>query len=377
MRRRSRRSSRCDLLSDSDVAALLQFTSLRELSRKDVDQLHATQTSRAHVSEATLDVTSLSSVDDVYRVFGLHCGDRTHRRDQVKMWELVRNAMTAEIETLTKSGVAENYDKAKRLHEALEKIRAGFHGLQTKAVLQSQADEQANFDKATSKLRAELAERETRRVQAQEAFEKNQKHDLKHQQDIERENVAHERAIARPSKRRHTKRVLELLRAEHGLASLARFDEAKNVRRMIDKLEIPAQRRHKLFEDARRARSETQLNDAQDYQRKRLNERLGEVRWTELRRAQRHAARQKQRIHNLHHDMSLAHARDRQRNPELAPTPSALLQKRQHNHDTSAERIGTRLLDVVLGKQDKQAVYVAPLCAQHDFERPLSGTVIY
>ena len=58
--------------------------------------------------------------------------------------------------------------------------------------------------------------------------------------------------IAVPGKCRFSKRVLELRRAESGLSRLHRFDEAKNVRRMIDKIEGPERRAHaKALEEVR------------------------------------------------------------------------------------------------------------------------------
>ena len=183
--------------------------------------------------------------------------------------------------------------------------------------------------------------------------------------------------IAVPSKCRYSKRVLELRRAESGLSRLHRFDEAKNVRRMIDKIEGPEKRAHaKAIEEATRKTLDKMRAD-QESQSKRLNERLGETKWATTRRGESEAKRERQRVKNLDVDMEQANALDRHRKPELVVHPSALLQKRAHHDVTSSTLNGKRLLDSVLGKKKDEAVYVAPLCADHVFERPLSGTTGY
>ena len=183
--------------------------------------------------------------------------------------------------------------------------------------------------------------------------------------------------IAVPAKCRYSKRVLELRRAESGLSRLHRFDEAKNVRRMIDKIEGPEKRNHaKAIEEATRKTLDKMRAD-QESQSKRLNERLGETKWAATRRGESEAKRERQRVKNLDVDMEQANALDRHRKPELVVHPSALLQKRAHHDVTSSTLNGKRLLDSVLGKKKDEAVYVAPLCADHVFERPLSGTTSY
>lgn len=293
------------------------------------------------------------------------------------MWTQIREAMTAEIDELTRSGKVENYDRAKNLHQALKNIRKGFEVLQMEELRRKQNEELNTFEKACKKLQAGLAENEARRLTEQESFEQKRKEDLLDQQAIERENMAHRRAITRPPKQRLSKRILELQKAETGLTKLDRFDEAKNVRRMIDTLVIPESRKARIQAQQRLEQERQHLKTAQEEQSKRLHKRLETAKWRALRRSEREVKRQQQRVKNLRTDMSHANTIDTSKKPEIVFRPSALLQKRAHHAITSSSHNGTRLLDNVLGKSAKEVIYVAPLCANHQFEHALPDTRPY
>ena len=146
---------------------------------------------------------------------------------------------------------------------------------------------------------------------------------------------------------------------------------------MLDKIEGPEIKAHERLQQMRTDALHEKLKNDQLSQGKRMHERLGELKWASQRRAQRFADKERQRVKNLDVDMSQANALDRYRKPELVIHPSALLQKRPGHEATSSTRNGRKLLDSILGKKKDEAVYVSPLCSDHVFERPLSGTHHY
>ena len=375
----SRRASRelAKLAEEETLGQTVFHENFAELDAEMYRTLNEKQTSNINFDQASSDIESLKTVRDAYMLFGLNPDDRTHRREQVKMWKHIEAAMLDEIATLTGSGRLECYDRAKALNNALENIKQGFKGLQTEELDRTQEAQRVAFEKARHKLGKAVAASEDVRKAEQEKLCARLGDDLAALQAIERENLSHEMAIQVPSKCRFSKRVLELRRAESGLSRLHRFDEAKNVRRMIDRIEGPEKRAHAkaLSEAAQKTRDK--LRTAQESQSKRLHERLGETRWAATRRADRDAKRERQRVKNLDLDMTQANALDRHRKPELVVHPSALLQKRAHHDLTSSTLNGKKLLDSVLGKKKDEAVYVAPLCGDHVFERPKSGTNSY
>lgn len=397
----SRRRSNCkssgrDTYNDVDIESLIQPDDFCELAMDAFQCLHEKESTSVSFAHSCIDTGSVRTVQDVsddrqqtlralngrnilqvFSLFGFKKDDRTHRRDQVKMWTQIREAMNAEIDELTRSGKVENYDRAKNLYQALNSIRKGFEALQMEELQRQQNEELNTFEKACKKLQASLTENEVTRLSKQERFEQKRKEDLLYQQAIERENLAHRRTITRPPKERLSKRILELQKAEIGLTKLDRFDEAKNVRRMIDTLVIPETRKARMQTQKRLEQEHQQLETAQEEQSKRLHKRLETAKWRAFRRSEREVVRQQQRIKNLRTDMSHANVLDTCRKPEIVFRPSALLQKRAHHALTSSSHNGTRLLDNVLGKSAKEAIYVAPLCANHQFEHALPDTRPY
>ena len=378
-RKSSRRASRDGMgaLDDEELGSTVFHDEFVELDATLYRTLNEKQTSNVNYDQSSSGIESLKTVRDAYMLFGLNPDDRTHRREQVKMWKHIEGAMLAEIGELTSSGRLECYDRAKALNAALENIQAEFKGLQTSELGRNQDGQRAAFEKARHKLAKRVAAEENRRVRESERMSEKLQQDLAKLQAIERENLEHEMLIAVPGKCRFSKRVLELRRAESGLSRLHRFDEAKNVRRMIDKIEGPEKRAHAKNLVAAEHKVHDALRADQESQVKRLHERLGETKWAATRRAEREAKRERQRVKNLNLDMEQANALDRHRKPELVVHPSALLQKRAHHDVTSSTLNGKKLLDSVLGKKKDEAVYVAPLCGDHAFERPLSGTLDY
>jgi len=366
-----------DDLDDDRLGATVFHDDFVELAAKTYHTLHEKHTSNINFEDTSSDMGDVRTVEDAFVLFGLSPDDRTSRREQVKMWKHIESAMRKEIRELTGSGRVECYDRAKALNAALETIRAGFAGLQTTEIERTQDAERGRFETARRKLGRRNHDEERGRLRHQSEEFRSLQNDLVSTQVIERENLEHEILIAAAPPCRHSKRVLELRRAESGLSRLHRYDEAKNVRRMLDKIEGPEIKAHERLQQMRTDALHEKLKNDQLSQGKRMHERLGELKWASQRRAQRFADKERQRVKNLDVDMSQANALDRYRKPELVIHPSALLQKRPGHEATSSTRNGRKLLDSILGKKKDEAVYVSPLCSDHVFERPLSGTHHY
>ena len=141
-RKSSRRASRdgfAETMVDEEELAQTTFNDdFIELDEKMFRTLNEKQTSNVNYDQSSSDIESLKTVRDAFTLFGLNPDDRTHRREQVKMWKHIEDSMLAEITTLTSSGRLECYDRAKALNTALENIKNGFKGLQTQEMTRNQ-----------------------------------------------------------------------------------------------------------------------------------------------------------------------------------------------------------------------------------------------
>lgn len=350
-------------------------SALNELDAEQFRCLLLDDASQKKRESSTQDVDQLRTMRDVYAMYGLSPEDRTHRRDQVKMWNKARMLLDAEIASLTANGL---YDEAKRVFADKEQIRSEFQGLQEKAVREEQKKERDAFESASSLLRGRLEREDAVRIERQEKSFETRRERLRCQQKIERENAAYVKAsIAVPPKERWSKRVLELRQAEAALVNLNLFDDAKNVRKMLNKTIIPEQQRKKQLNEQRTKQKDQLLHDAHRAQSKRLQEQLSDLKWRARRRSRDLRTTQRQRVKNLDFDMTHANLMAQQAKPELVAKPSHLLLKRKNYDQTSAANIGTRLEDRALGKKEESTVYVASLCAEHSFDQPLPGTRLF
>jgi hypothetical protein len=158
---------------------------------------------------------------------------------------------------------------------------------------------------------------------------------------------------------------------------MKQYDDAKNVRRMLDKIEGPARRKYDAMMAARFDVAHEKLRLKHKEQQARLHEHIGTIKWSSKRRAEKHASIQRQKCANLDLDMRQANAFDSCKSPELVVHPSARHQRRRGFDATASQLNGRKLLDSIRGKKTDEHVYVAPVCQTHVFEKPLLDTHVY
>ena len=322
-------------------------------------------------------IGDIRTVEDAFVLFGLKPDDRTSRREQIKMWTHVEKAMTSEIKALTSSGRVEAYDRAKALNAALLNVKAGFAGLQTREIRHAQTEQRTMFEHAKKGLAQSLVSNEKDRKREERRELRAMRASLAKRQGIEHENLEHAILVSVPPLQRHSCRVMELRRAETNLSSLHQYDDAKNVRRMLDKIEGPAKRVHEALLANRLHVARQKLTKKHVKETASKTEKIGEIKFSSQRRAHRHASIQRQKCTNLDVDMRQANAFDQCKSPELVVHPSAGHQRRRGFDATAAQLNGRKLLDSIRGKKVDEAVYVAPVCETHNFETPLLDTHLY
>jgi len=230
------------------------------------------------------DVGNLSNVrnlEDCLSRFSYTPSDRIERREICLIYEKVQRDMEREINHLAHTCA---YDAAKELRARLTSLRREFDALQTTSVSTTHADQKGHFERAATVMKRNLNIEDkmladhindecARLIADQELFHR-----------IQWENL--EKAISRiPTPRvKYSKRCIELLRAEHELIRLSQYDDARKVRKMIERV-LPQE--EKLFYQAHEDALEDQrrkLRDAQKEDLVRLDEKLKGLKWTNLRK---------------------------------------------------------------------------------------------
>ena len=83
------------------------------------------------------------------------------------------------------------------------------------------------------------------------------------------------------------------------IAAMKQYDDAKNVRRMLDKIEGPARRKYDAMMAARFDVAHEKLRLKHKEQQARQHEHIGTIKWSSKRRAEKHASIQRQKCANL------------------------------------------------------------------------------
>ena len=154
--------------------------------------------------------------------------------------------------------------------------------LQTKEMERTQTTQNSHFRRAHKYLTNSIAEKHRKQHDAINSLVNDKVCDLEQLHEIEDENLALELQLTKKPRMKYSRRLLELQKAESSLIKLSRFDEAKNVRRMIDKIQP---REIELFDkefsdrlDARRRK----LAKLHESDTKRNDELVSAIRWKNI-----------------------------------------------------------------------------------------------
>jgi hypothetical protein len=229
--------------------------------------------------EAT-QLTKVTSLESVLEKFGYSKDDRINRRELVLMYKKVEREMEEEIYRLANTG---EYDKAKEMRARLTALKGEFGYLQTNGAVVNCRDQVANFSKASRELHDLLSKKQA--AQETEVYAKCNEIEAEMNlfQDIERENLEKQISRVHRPPMKYSKRMIELFKAEHELIKLHQYEDARKVRRMIDKI-LPAE--EKAFEENFEAflnNKRVRLHKLQNVKRQQQEEKLKAMQWNDLR----------------------------------------------------------------------------------------------
>jgi hypothetical protein len=319
-------------------------------------------------------LNTVQNMKEAFERFDYKEDDVLPRREQVKMFRMIEEEMKREINDLCCQERMDAYDKGKELSQRLSMLQDGFAGLQTKEMERVQQTQSTHFRRAHKYLTNTIAEKHKAEHERVNQVVTDKIDDVAQLHDIEQENLELELSLTKKPRMKFSRRLLELKKAESELIKLSRFDEAKNVRRMINKVQpTEIQQFDKEFEDRLDARRR-KLSKWHESDTKRNDELVSAIRWKNIQNCNTEKTTTEWRLRQHEHDMDHSHVMDRHKSPELSIHPSHLLQRRASYEHTGASLRGTQLLGAVKGKKKNQAVFVAGLCDIHSFSKPLSGT---
>lgn len=321
------------------------------------------------------DLASCGTVKDAFVKNGLQPDDKIDRREQVLMFRTIEKEMEVELKELMEIG---KFDEAKEMGSRLEALRSEFGGLQLKDEISRQNKQKSLFNKASKIKNKQIPGRHKDwesqvEVHCKEFLEESEK-----EFEIQRENLALEMGRIKKPRMKYSKARMEYKNAEVRLSSLKQYEDAKNVRKMLQKIDAREEAKFdKAFEDKMQAKID-RLDKFQKETRARHEEKMSHIRWKELRKREKEKWINDTGLGNKKRDMTHYMYVDSKMKPELTVHPSALLTKRANYNRNASKLRGEQLLDKVKGKKDGDAVFIESLCDLHKFgDKKLRGTTKY
>lgn len=320
-------------------------------------------------------LATCGTVRDAFLQHGLAPDDIIDRREQVLMFRRIENEMEQSLKELMSDG---HFDEAKELGRRLEALRVEFGGLQLHDEQQRQNRQNALFKKARSIFNPAMKMRHAYEENNVEKQCHEEEADTQRRFQIQDENLALELSRIERPRMKYSKRRMELKNAEIRLCSLKQYDDAKNVRKMLRKIDAKEEAEFNRKFEAKLQAKVDKMAALHKGDSGRLEEKLSATRWRDFRRREHEAAVARQNVKNKLKDMKHFQLMDTKLKPELIVKPSALLQKRKNHSQTSSAMRGTQFLDKVKGKKVGDAVFIESLVNVHNFgDKKLSGTIKY
>ena len=186
----------------------------------------------------------VKNIGEAFEAFGLRRTDIIPRRDSVVMFYKIEGAFRTFIAHYTDSG---KFDEAKEAENRLDLLRFQFADYQMGMERTRIQRENSALAKVDKQIMAKLAEDNNAHAKSVEDRCTHNLEDMHASHRIEAENLEHDlRQIKKPHMK-YSKRLLELQQAEKYLTRLKQYDDAKNVNRMIMKIQP---KEEKDFDDA-------------------------------------------------------------------------------------------------------------------------------
>lgn len=322
----------------------------------------------------TAELATVRDIDDALSRYNLDRNDRINRREQVQMYREIEQNIKNELQDLSST---RRYDEADDLASRLQQLRREFEQLQLAAEARAMKEQVDIFEEASGKLlsrrRAESAQQSKRVEQLCKELEEA----TQRLHEIQRENLELEIQRTPMPRTKYSKRCQELQQSEQSLIALREFEEAKKVRRMLDRIQPQEERRFKASFDAAIARKRTLLAERHAADLRKLDEKIKAIQWSNRREQEKQMKLADQTLRNIMEDMRHAHKLETLKRPEMTVDPSPALQRRPGFHATSSVNRGNQLLGKLRGSQtNEDNVYVSSLVAVHDFENADEDVII-
>ena len=316
-----------------------------------------------------------STVQDSFVAHGLAADDNIDRREQVLMFRNIETEMESELKRLMEEG---QFDRAKSLGARLESLRKDFGGLQLKDEMSKQDRQRKLFGKATKIFKKQQQAKHGGMEKDVEAELRQSSRENENFMAIQRENLTLELSRMKKPRMKYSKLRMEYKTAEVRLCELKQYDDAKNVRKMLAK--IDAEEEAKFDADFQQT-LQNKIDLLTKFQKEagaRQEEKESHVRWKQRRLREKEASISVTNLNNKMADMNHCMDVDGKMRPELTVRPSALLKKRANYNNTTSKHRGGQLLDMVTGKSAGDSVFIESLCTIHKFnDKALLNTTKY
>lgn len=186
----------------------------------------------------------VKNIGEAFEAFGLKRTDVIPRRDSVVMFYKIEGAFRTFIAHYTDSA---KFDEAKEAESRLDLLRDQFRDYQMGMERDRMAKENKMLAKVDKQILAKLVEDNAVRAKAVEDQCRHSIEDMHVDHEIDFENLEADLYRVKKPHMKYSKRLLELKQAESSLTRLKQYDDAKNVHKMIMKIQ-PKEERD--FDDA-------------------------------------------------------------------------------------------------------------------------------
>ncbi|CAM9213846.1 unnamed protein product, partial [Scytosiphon promiscuus] len=313
------------------------------------------------------DLWTVLTAEEALTKFGYAPGDRIPRRDQIKIFERVHEAVSVKKLELVGDG---RYEEVVRLQKTLCQIKEQFQQLQLSDVDKDQTEQRFLYGGATKKCMNNCARKMHSAGARVEEICAAREAELEHLHLAQSETLELELSWLPKPRIKYTKRFLELEKTKAGY-----YHDAHTVHKCLAKLQ-PVEEQAFLAEyNAQIALKRRALEKRQARDREKQRESLTDFRLREERARNKVTETIESQLENSQKSMKHAHTMALKRRPELAQNPSAHWQRRA-NYTTSAAALrGEQLARAIKGKVSGSAIKVAALTNIHNFANAQSGTV--
>jgi len=316
-------------------------------------------------------LSQVANLSEAFKQFDLNGDDHIGVREQVTMYHQLKAGMQTSLSELARKGF---YDQAAELRDRMKSIKREFEGRQVHTEESRQEKERRNFQTASKKIHTTKISQwgESGRRLHQECCATDDA--MTHSHNIQTRQLEEEMAHLPDKMIKFSRTLLEMKDSETHLAGLGKFEEAKSLKRRVDKLEAAERDQHERNIEAGKNRRRALLQKNQADDRKKREQMDKKFEWAHTRAMEHDMKITNWRMSNNMHDMKHAHKVDSNKPPTFTTNQLLTKQRTQFLATGSTLRGSQLLASVATGRQA-----VAGLCGMHaiddDDNSRLSGTM--